>query len=285
MFLALKSKLLDTDVFYDCEFLDAYVELVLKNQDTVDVTSKTQVHHIIPRSYYELKKLPVDNSKTNLVTLLYKDHILAHYYLALCSTSNFRYAMENAFMMLTNFSSLEDKEFTHNLDKYQQIYEETCESRRGIAPANKGKPMSEEQKRKISKSLKGHKVSEETRKRQREAQLNMSPEARARILAAAKSRNYVPTMETRKKQSESLIGHVVTPETRAKIGIGNKKQLGNRWYNNGSECVLVRAGQTPPEGYVAGTLRKRQWITDGVVNMSIKLSDPIPEGFRKGRTR
>ena len=80
MFLALKSKLLDTDVIRDCEFLDSYVDLILKNQNTVSVKSRTQVHHIIPRSYYELKKQPVDNSPANLVTLLYKDHILAHYY-------------------------------------------------------------------------------------------------------------------------------------------------------------------------------------------------------------
>lgn len=285
MFLALKSKLLDTDVFHDCEFLDSYVDLILKNQHTVSVKSSTQVHHIIPRSYYELRKQPVDNSPANLVTLLYKDHILAHYYLALCSKNTFRYAMENAFMMLTNFSSLEDKEFVKNLDKYQQLYENTCESRRGIAPANKGRPMPEEQKRKISNSLKGHNVSAETRERQRQAQLNMSPEARARNLAGIRARNYVPSNETRKKQSESLMGHVVTEETRAKIGLGNKKQTGNRWYNNGVECVLVRAGESPPEGYVYGTLRKRHWITDGVVNKSIKCNEPVPGGFRIGRTR
>lgn len=46
---------------------------------------KTQLHHIIPRKYYTYNKLEINNSRENLVNLLYKDHILAHYYLALCA--------------------------------------------------------------------------------------------------------------------------------------------------------------------------------------------------------
>lgn len=81
----LKEYLLELELVKDNCYLDAYVKLVQDNEDTQGIKYETQKHHIIPKYYFVSRNLIVDNSINNIVTLLYKDHILAHYYLALCS--------------------------------------------------------------------------------------------------------------------------------------------------------------------------------------------------------
>lgn len=277
--MLLKENLINLNLFLNNEYLDKYVQLIYNSAQLIYDAQKMQKHHIIPRSYYMIKQIPVNNSETNLVTLLYKDHILAHYYLSLCTVGDLQQAMRNAFMMLTNFRP----EFNaHLLDKYQQIYEEWCNNRLGVSPGNKGKPMSPEQKQRISQTLMGHFVSAETRRKQRDAQLNMSPEKRKNITEANKNKHYKPSMETRQKQSESLMGHSVSNETRVKIGAKNKTKLtGGTWYNNGVDCVYVRPGDTPPDGYVRGTLRKgKKWYNNGEKELQ---SYVCPEGYIEGR--
>ena len=87
----IKVKLLNTNYFIDNEYLDKYCELIELNKDTKKERPKTQSHHIVPVSYFKLSKLPIDNSKENRVNLLYKDHILVHYYLCLCTKGKFKY--------------------------------------------------------------------------------------------------------------------------------------------------------------------------------------------------
>lgn len=121
----IKIKLLATNYFIDNEYLDKYCELIELNKDTKRERPKTQSHHIIPVSYFKLSELPIDNSKENRVNLLYKDHILAHYYLCLCTKGKFKYSMENGFMHLT-YCKWEYKNFNPetDLDKFQTIYED-----------------------------------------------------------------------------------------------------------------------------------------------------------------
>ena len=121
----LKIKLLATEVFEDNEYLDQYCGLIIQNELTEKERPKTQSHHILPKSYFNLKGLRVDNSKSNLVNLLYIDHILAHYYLCLCSKGKFAYRMQNGFFHLTNCKwEYENFEPEQDLKYYQQIYEE-----------------------------------------------------------------------------------------------------------------------------------------------------------------
>lgn len=81
----LADKLKNIDSFIDNEFFSLYCSLIENNLLTSCKRGITQRHHIIPRYYFKRLNLPVDNSKENLVNLQYKDHILAHYYLSLCS--------------------------------------------------------------------------------------------------------------------------------------------------------------------------------------------------------
>ena len=274
-----KYTFIDTDYFVDNKYLDKYLELIASNANTSESTT-TQIHHILPRCYFVLTQNPLDDSDDNRVVLEYKDHILAHYYLCLCATNNLKYKLENAFLMLSNLKRVPDfrpNELTH----YTEIYESCISARKGVAPPNKGKPMSEEQKRKISNSLRGHSVSDSSRIKMREAQLNMSAEKRMNITLGTQNRNYVPSIETRAKMSKSQLGHTVSTETRAKIGASNKKQRGQKWYTNGIECVLLCPGDCVPEGFHRGTLRKgKHWYNNGVKEI---LTLTPPEGFVQGR--
>ena len=277
--LSLRDKLLNIDDIIDNEYLYQYVCLVQERANPIHDSSLMQKHHIIPRSYFEKADQPVDDSSDNIVSLFYADHILAHYYLSLCTTGCLGKAMKNAFLMLVNFS--ETFEVTQ-LPEYQKLYEEWYQSRLGVSPGNKGKPMSEEQKRKISNSLKGHAVSNETRERMRQAQLNMSPEKRQNIIIANKNKNYRPTEETRAKQSAALKGHFMSLEARAKIGSANSQKLrGGRWFNDGVKNIYVRPGESVNQGWISGKIKTcKRWYNNGLCELK---SEICPEGFILGR--
>ena len=275
----MKQLFLETGYFVDNVYMDSYIELI-ENSKSRTTSTNSQVHHILPRCYFLLVGEEVNNDISNLVVLLYKEHILAHYYLCLCSKGILRYKLENAFFMLCNLKKVED--FNPNdLDEYQKIYESIIDNRKGVSPPNKGKPMSEEQKRKISNTLKGHKVSEASREKMRQSSRNMSAEKRNNIIRASKNRNYRATEETKQKQSNSLKGHIVTEETRRKIGEGNKKQRGNQWFTDGVTCIVIHPGESIPEGFYRGTLRRgKHWFNNGIIEL---LAEEIPQGFVKGR--
>lgn len=96
MYTELKKKLLTLGIVEDNEYLDRYVNLIINNINTARVKYKTQKHHIIPRVVFQHNKEPLDNSKSNIVNLNYKEHILAHYYLFICATGWFKYSAARA---------------------------------------------------------------------------------------------------------------------------------------------------------------------------------------------
>lgn len=149
----IKEKLLRLGLFIDNEWLDKYCELIENNKNTKREKYKTQSHHIIPKCYYTMNKLKIDNSKENLVNLLYKDHILAHCYLCLCSEGNFHYKLVNAFTHLINRKWKYRIDDINNIDLniYQKLYEEWV-----FYLEN-----NEERKNKISKNRKGIKHTKE----------------------------------------------------------------------------------------------------------------------------
>lgn len=82
----LRLALLSTKEFNDNDYLDKYCELLV-TCETEKLVYQTQAHHIIPRCYFRKTGVPVDNSDKNVINLLHKDHVKAHIYLALCSSS------------------------------------------------------------------------------------------------------------------------------------------------------------------------------------------------------
>lgn len=70
------------DLIEQNEWYDKYMKIV--SADTTE--SIFHEHHIIPRAYYRHLGIPVDNTVNNLVRLTPEQHVLAHYYLAQCSS-------------------------------------------------------------------------------------------------------------------------------------------------------------------------------------------------------
>ena len=161
----IKNTLLSLDLVIDNEYLDKYVELIESNLTTKRQKYKTERHHIIPRVYYKHikdKSYSSWNNKhevntENVVNLLYKDHILAHYYLVNCAKEEwFKESMSMAFLMMTFYTKLSEDDIIKFkvLEKYQEIYEK---SKQYFSNASRGKKhgrMSLESRQRLSKALK-----------------------------------------------------------------------------------------------------------------------------------
>ena len=121
-----KETLLLHDGFIDNSYLDSYCRLVERNTGYQKKYTLTNKHHIIPRSWFKLHNKDVDNGLSNLVTLTYRDHVLAHYYLCLCTEDEFQFANQLALILLTttkNKLNIVDKQLVASLPMYNNIYE------------------------------------------------------------------------------------------------------------------------------------------------------------------
>lgn len=172
----LKNRLLSLHLFEDNLFLDNYCNLIFKNLSTKKETYKTQVHHFIPAAYYknkyniegknyrkECNKLALEDANNLLVNLLFKDHVLAHYYLAQCSkdnlfTAQMTTAIQRMGMKDEDISQLFDSEFQKNYEQMKKIAgAEHSKITKGNMPTpwNKGGgKYSEQHRARLSKSHK-----------------------------------------------------------------------------------------------------------------------------------
>lgn len=125
--------LLDTSEFTKNNYFCLYVDLIINSTtDTYKakcLNHRTNKHHILPRSYFKYNDLPVDDSGDNLCVLMFKDHILAHYYLYKCSKSDKqKYSNAHAVIHLTrqqfNYEDLDDKFDIKCLDDHQRLYDD-----------------------------------------------------------------------------------------------------------------------------------------------------------------
>ena len=172
-----KEVLLNYEGFIDNEYLDKYCELVNKNIERFYEKFKTQKHHIIPVHWYKYtvthdlsskdhdyhfyKKLADRDVNNYIVNLLYPDHVLAHYYLSLCTEGQIKFANQNAiFHVLGNLNFIKDNSYKtiyENLnmimDKLDIIKKDLSNerSRRYIGHNYHG-PISEKQKHQISEA-------------------------------------------------------------------------------------------------------------------------------------
>lgn len=182
--LFLKDTLLQTGYFEDNEYLDLYIKLVNDNIQTKYEKFKTQLHHSIPCACYKSRS-DANKDICNLkVYLLFKDHVLAHYYLCLCSKeTNFKYKMIAAIEFtlgksknLTNQDIvialrdwlLNDEAFQIAYEEYAKLRAERLhmpEAREKARQSLLGHNTTEETRRKISAANKGREVSLETRKK------------------------------------------------------------------------------------------------------------------------
>lgn len=193
--LFFKEQLLQTGYVEDNEYLDLYVQLVNANIKTKREKFKTQCHHCIPCACYESRSEASKDPLNLQVNLLFKDHILAHYYLCLCAKDiSFKYKMIAAIeFTLGKSNNVSNQELTAaikawllNNDKFQEAYEEYAQIRFE-------RLHNPEVREKAKQKLLGHATSEETRRKISEAQKgkpkNVSIDGRRRIAAAHKGKS------------------------------------------------------------------------------------------------
>lgn len=161
----LKSKLLLTGYVEDNAYLSKYVQLVYDNRSRVKEVHRTQRHHILPVCYFAYLGLPVDNTRSNVVNLLQRDHLLAHYYLFFIFTDT--YLKQSMFYAIQHISgcksvSLSEKQFISSLTDYQLFYEQSrklcsennCMYNEDVKRKHEAAMSSIEVKNKISKTVK-----------------------------------------------------------------------------------------------------------------------------------
>ena len=89
-----KTRLIELG-YIDNEWLDKYLEIIEANLETKKSKKSTQAHHAIPVNAYwtsnepynrrEALKLAKEDEVNFVVNLLYKDHLIIHSYLTLCT--------------------------------------------------------------------------------------------------------------------------------------------------------------------------------------------------------
>ena len=123
----LLNKLRNLKLFIDNEYLIKYCRLIEQNTTTNNLPGRTNRHHIIPKSWFKINELEVDNTRSNLVTLDYRNHVLAHYYLCLCTSDQLKFANELALICLISRKkklNYTDKQLITSLPLYNYIYED-----------------------------------------------------------------------------------------------------------------------------------------------------------------
>lgn len=254
---------IDIGFLFDNEYADLYVDLINCNLTTRAMKYKTQRHHIIPKYYFKYNKLEIDNSSSNIVNLLYKDHLLAHYYLAMNAPESTYFKFSNANVLYCAYNKtlpLEDFDSISSLPDMQLLYEEARKGFSGspnrlvnLRRALVGKPCSAETRRKISIALTG-------------------------------KRKPCRSTEAKRKTSATLMGHEVKDDTRKKISAGMKNRV--NMYKDTIQ-VMVHPDEVDSystQGYMVGRVKKIP-ITDGHKTICIfeqELDKYMALGFRRG---
>lgn len=146
------------DIFEHNSYYKIYEDLINRNVDQ-EKSSLTYVHHVIPRSYFKLKHLPIDNSINNIVNLSAVDHLKAHYLLCFCVKDPMLLEKMNFafFQMSRELASNFDPD---NFPQYEDIYKRERENRRHRALLQPHRKHSEETKLIIAAKQKGKYVGE-----------------------------------------------------------------------------------------------------------------------------
>lgn len=164
------------------------------NMSRLNPPKEGHKHHIVPKCWFRMNNISIDNSEANLVLLSYEDHIKVHKLSILCAaTPEMKSKMGYAVHRLLK-------------GKFKGMHH-TNETKRKISESNKGRTFSAESRRKMSEAAKAKVLSEAHRRKISEA-------TRGKNNPMYGKRH---TDIQRKKMSESLKGQ-------------NK---GTHWYNDG----------------------------------------------------
>ena len=186
------------------KYYEEMMKIILESK--VNPPESGQVHHIIPRCWFNHFHLVVDNSISNTVLLSYENHKKVHMLAYKCAKESW---LKSKLACAAHLMG--DKEAKYEFS--EETKKKLSEARKGRMPWNKGKKwsnpngsitltgrtriFSEEHCKHISEAKKGKtsKISTEGLERKRQATIKSN---KTRIIS----------LETRKKMSESLKGHI-----------------------------------------------------------------------------
>ena len=294
----LKTKLLDTNLFIDNEWLDKYVDLVLNNEVKQE-KFKTQKHHILQVAYFTHYNLPIDNSGKNLINLLYKDHILAHYYLMKCTTDWLKWANQSSFWQMIGRRNIDGLDSVlASLDSLQEDYEDFCKANSinnsGERNGNYGHFWTKEQ-REIA-SIKAKEKAKDPAYRKIISDRFRKYYENHHCPTKGKKAYYSLAEEKIVYRSECPEGYTDKPpqwyfdmHLHTYFKQGNKVTQGFTWYTNGTDNKFCLP-ENKPEGYykgrvsnAPGSLRNRKAYHNSKGKVIYLFdTDLVPEGFIQG---
>ena len=122
------AHIISTDAWDECfdDSSDSYYKLIdlLSSVETTDCKKESgfEVHHIIPRSYFQKKEIDIDNSENNLIKLTPSQHYMAHFYMSRCAKKIIKRSMVYALFLMTQTATKRKCEFT--AEQFSVMYEE-----------------------------------------------------------------------------------------------------------------------------------------------------------------
>ena len=119
----IKSVLLKKELFVDNEYLDKYCQLIEDNEFRKEEKFKTNIHHIIPKHVFKQRGLKYDDTSRNKINLLFKDHVLAHYYLYMCANDKKCKSSNDKAIRCLLKENWKNNNLLDKLDSLQEEYE------------------------------------------------------------------------------------------------------------------------------------------------------------------
>lgn len=255
----LKNNLLKLEGFEDNQYLLKYCKLISHNELILNHYEK---HHIIPKCYFKLRGLPIDNTTQNICKLSCYNHILAHYYLVQCTSGQLRHKLLFALSAMCNQDqsklTLTEKEFIDHLPGLVQLREEVR-----ILLSIKSIERFKHQ----PGTFKGKHHTEETKKA-----------ARLRNLG----KHYSPEVALKRWRTIREKGgpKPMTPESKDKISQSNREKFtGHVWITNGKKDKHIDPLELETweaQGFKLGRINKQASLTkEGRSKLVTKLSNKV----------
>ena len=196
------------------------------------VVKDRNLHHKFPKSFSKKDGAEIDNDEDNLVSLSLADHFRVHYYLWKCSKKGYRGMMAKAFVFMRK--KMVKYATDETIEQLAKDYEEAMrEAAKASSEAQKGKPKSEETRKKIAEALKGKPSGNKGK--------HFSEESKKKLSEAHKGKQV--------GEKNPFYGKTHSDEARKKMSEARKVL---RWFNNGEKCI--RAKECPP-GFIPGRIK------------------------------